>query len=339
MAKKSGTTQEYDLIIPVNEGSDYGGGFLCGSIEAHWYHCTHQGKGKVFWVCHLLSNGLPESFKGGSNEWKTLLKTIRNDGSAPNSVGLSGRGFFYRDKEVSWMFRFEKILTTKEVIKRKSDLLRYMPLFRQEYLNTKYKNMYWILMSKLTLIDQPIKARQSEIPGFYYHHDGRKKKLTVNQLRNPYFVEPVHVPLGSKEPSIEESLDKYLKDFLLANPPKSKFREFAVHQAFLLGLLKKGYVAVNEGPVKHGRFDVLFKKGKKKRESWYAVEFKREKGDYAVDQLKDYIEDLKSDPEYSKSIIKGVIVCGSVSDELRKRAKNEGFICKQFHVTIDFDTL
>lgn len=236
------------------------------------------------------------------------------------------------------MFRFEKILTTKEVIKGKSDLRRYMPLFRKEYLNKKYKNMYWILMSELTLIDQPIKARQSEIPGFYYHHDGRKKKLTVNQLRNPYFVEPVpvHVPLGSKEPSsIEESLDKYLKAFLLANPPKSKFREFAVHQAFLLGLLKKGYVAVNEGPVKHGRFDVLFKKGK----SWYAMEFKRDKGGKAVDQLKAYIKNLKSDPEYSKYKIKGLIVCGSVSDVLRKEAKKAGFTCTQFHVTIDFDKL
>ena len=336
MAKKSGTTQEYDLIIPANEGPDYGGGFLCGSIEAHWYHCTHQGNGKVFWVCHLLSNGLPEIFKERSDEWKTLLKTIRSDGSVPNSVGLSGRGFFYRNKEVSWMFRFEKILTTEEV-NGKSDLQRYMPLFRQEYLNGKYKDVYWILMSELKLIDQPIKAPQSEIPGFYYHHDGKKKILTVNQLRNPYFVKP-HAPLRSKKPSIEESLDRYLKAFLLANPPKSKFREFAVHQAFLLGLLKEGYVAVNEGRVKHGRFDVLFKKGK----NWYAVEFKRKKGDDAVDQLKAYIKDLKSDPEYqeySKCKIKGVIVCGSVSDDLQKNAKKAGFTCTQFNVTIDFDTL
>ena len=337
MAKKSGTTQEYDLIIPAAKG-DYGGGWLCGSIEAHWYHCTKHGK--VFWVCPLRSNGL--GITKGSDEWKTLLKTISNDGSAPNSVGLSGRGFFYKDKEVSWMFTFERILTKKEMNmpKRKSDVQAFVPLFRQEYLKKGYDKQYWILMSKLTLITTPIKARQSKIPGFIYHHDGRPKSLNVSQLRTPYFVEPVQATLISKKPSIaiEESLDRYLKDFLLVNPPKSKLREFAVQQAFLLGLLKKGYVIEKEGRVKHGRFDVLFKKRKKKRESWYAVEFKREKGDYAVDQLKAYIEDLKSDPEYSKNKIKGVIVCGSVSDELQKSAKIEGFICKQFHVTIDFDT-
>jgi hypothetical protein len=331
MAKKSGTTQEYDLIIPAAKGSDYGGGWLCGSIEAHWYHCTKHRK--VFWVCPLGSHGL--GITKGSDKWKTLLKTIPSDGSAPNSVGLSGRGFFYKDKEVSWMFTLEKILTRKEVDERKSDLLAFVPPFRQEYFKTGYEQD-WILMSELKLIDPPIKARPSKIiPDFVYHQDGRRKKLKVNQLQIPYFVEPVHASLRSKKPSIEESLDKYLKAFLLANPPKSKFREFAVQQAFLLGLLKKGYVAVNEGPVKEGRFDILFQRER----SWYAMEFKRDKGDEAVNQLKAYIEDLKSDPEYSKSKIKGVIVCGSVSDVLRKNAEKAGFTCTQFNVTINFDML
>lgn len=339
--------EEYHLVLPVKLGpSSYGGGWAAGSVIAHWFHLK-KGNPGVFWVWPLTSSGIRRKHKPVLDLWKVPMgKDVQNNGE---KVHISSRGFFYDSNSHSIMWEFEadciirtwdSISGSKKAAKELENLEECIPLFRQEYLKAWWFNFKlwgdWLLIRKLQLLEKPIRGQSLNgifsFPEFRYFSNprGEMVSLTSSHLRsgNAFIV---RCPKGLKlvEPHPETVISNHLKRFLTDSPPPGKLRERTIHDAFLIRLLKEGYVIENEREVPGGRLDVLFRD---KNQNLIAVEFKRRYGDPAVDQLEYYISELQ--PNY-RTKIRGVIVCGQATEELRSRAEQRNFDVVEYELTLD----
>jgi len=262
---------------------------------------------------------------------------------------ISRKGFFYESNNhsITWQFEADRILSThyfssqtEKAAKELKDLKDCIPLFRQEYLKAWWGGFEpwgdWLLIRRLKMLRNPIKGerinRGFSFGNFKYFSNPRNRMvpLTSSHLRagNSFILRcPDELELLDPEP--EAAVSNHLKQFLMDRPPPGKLRERIIHNAFLIKLMKEGYVIENEREVTGGRLDVLFRD---KHQNLIAVELKLRRGDPAISQLEDYIGKLQEDYD---TRIHGAIVCGQADAQLRKKAKARGFEVIEYELILD----
>jgi hypothetical protein len=341
-------TEEYHLVLPVKLGpSSYGGGWAAGSVIAHWFHLK-KGNPGVFWVWPLTSSGIKREHKPLVYTWKIAMgREIQVNGEFGC---ISPRGFFYEanSHSIAWQFEAECIIRTWDFIleneKAAEELKRLkdcIPLFRQEYLKAPWHNFRlwgdWLLIRKINRLKKTIKGQSMDggfsFPKFKYFSNPKEEVVGLtspDHLRGGNaFILQCPEEMKFLDPDPETEISSHLKQFLAANPPPGKLRERIIHDAFLIKLLKEGYVIENERGVAGGRLDVLFRSEK---QNLIAVEFKLRRGDSAIDQLEGYINELQKN---YRTGIHGVIVCGQADEELKRRAKKRDFEVIEYKLDLD----
>lgn len=335
--------REYYLILPVKSGPEYGGGWAPGSVLAHWIHLK-KGFSGVFWVWGLTSSGILYEDKPHFEE---LIDPLGKSFKVNNTqqICISRKGFFYESENhsIAWEFKADFILKDAELSSEAAERLQkvesYIPFFRKKYLKPKPRGS-WLLIRDLKRLTKPIlgkRARRDSLYsflGFKYFSNTENKivNLTTSHLAsgNAFVLAvPENIRLINPNPELEAS--EYLRQFLSDNPPKSGLRESNIHDALIFQLLSEGYYFLHEKPVGKGRYDILFQD---KSDRLIAIEIKLRKGDSAVDQLLDYIRDLKKQKQYENEEIKGAIVCGQADDSLRDTAKSNGFDVIEYVLSI-----
>jgi len=339
--------EEYHLVLPVKLGpSSYGGGWAAGSVIAHWFH-LRKGNPGVFWVWPLTSSGIKRKHKPLLDTWKVPMgRDLQVNGELAR---ISRKGFFYESNNhsIAWQFEAEYIISTLYFIRGAEKAAKELkqsedciPLFRQIYLKAPWWDFKpwgeWLLIRKLQMLKKPIKGQSMNggfsFPNFKYFSNpkGEMVSLTSAYLRGGNaFVLQCPEELELVEPDPETAISDHLKQFLMDNPPPGKLRERIIHDAFLIKLMKEGYVIENEQEVPGGRLDVLFRD---ENQNLIAVEFKLRRGDPAIDQLDNYINKLQKN---YRAKIHGVIVCGQADEELKSRAKQHNFKVIEYKLNLD----
>lgn len=331
----------YSLILAAFPRKDYSAGWLAGNIPAHLIAC--ELKGKIFWYC-------PVQFRRGVREpdseiFKEMIDKILcgeiEVGESYKDLKLNKHGYFYDDyfKQVLWRFRLERIFRGNHFNERPEEKRKYEKYFsfREVYLKGVIKSHeYWFLISHIQKIVKPIEREEIEkgkykLPGFKY---GDGQLLTNHFTWNAVFVPTIPETCNDTiEVKAEDEIDSYLKQFFLTKLPDKNLREKAIQQAFAINLMKKfgNWSLTMEDKLQSGRPDILFKD---ENGTLVVVEIKRADNDDPVAQLKKYIDELRV--KYEK--IRGLVVCGKETIELKKKAQNQDFDVEviEYSISINF---
>jgi len=338
--------ETYSLLLAAMPSKDYSAGWLAGSMPAHLISCKLNKK--VFWFAPThLGNGVNEEDRPTFKE--LIDKISKNDvkvGDTYKGIKLDKYGYVYDGslQKVLWRFRLERIFSDEDFRKVQQEYKKYLS-FREVYLkNSKKdnKDSYWFLMSDIRKIVKPVPAEKYPknkliIPNLKIYVGSEECKLfTTNwEYGGVIFIhDPVPDSLKNAEKTnAGDEIDSYLKDFFLKKLPGKQLKERVIQQAFAINLMTKynnNWTLVMEKRLKSKRRpDILFMD---KDGTLIVVEIKRDEDDDSVPQLKRYINELKK--EHPK--IRGVIVCGKITDNLEKLAKKENFELIKYSISITF---
>lgn len=328
---------EFRLVLPAKL-DDWLGGYAAGSIDAHYIH--YKKHDKVFWYCNIHKRGFGDFKEYIDENWDKIRKNptgVRGD-----SPVISKIGYFYQTgkNNVSWQFELEGIFKEEELTEEQKE--NYIPSFRKVYLG---HTAYWLLLSKLKKIKNPIQFIEGEKFGFLQPESRIPKSPRAIDIRvNSFVVKfPDLKDQELYEPETEELLDNHLKD-LLKYGQKDKFREKNVQRAFFHKLLmeEERFEFVREGVVsldkqRKGRYDFLIRKD----DEFLAFEFKLDDDPTAPQQLEEYINAISEKNKIPKNKIKGYIVCGNPSDKTIEEAKlpNRNYEVLTYKLVLEFPWL
>ena len=316
---------EFRLILPAKL-DDWLGGYAAGSIAAHYIHFKKHGK--VFWYCNIYKKGFGKYKEHFDENWDQIRKNPTS--LRKNSHIISNVGYFYQTgrNEISWQFKLEGIFKDEELTKKQKET--YIPSFRKVYLGG---NAYWLLISDMKQIKEPIKFIGWKSFGFLQPKSKTPKSPRATDILNNSFV--VMFPnLKNQdlfEPKSDDLLDDHLKE-LLRYGQKDKFREENVQRAFFHKLLmeeetfefaREGVLSIDKQ--RKGRYDFLIRKADK----FLAFEFKLDDDPAAPQQLEEYIDAISKKNRIPKHKIKGYIVCGNPSKDTIKEAR---LPCRNYQV-------
>ena len=150
----------YTLVIPVKPenvvNGMYRGGTEVGEMCPTYEHFDKFKS--VFWAWGLSPSGIKKSIKKGYSKLgmrdfidEMHPELLKNLGVSININGkmvkISKTGYFYstKDNSINWKFEATSILSTNELKERK--LEKYVPPFREVYLDDWYGT--WLLISDL----------------------------------------------------------------------------------------------------------------------------------------------------------------------------------------------
>lgn len=329
---------KYSLILGALPRNDYYlAGWLAGSVIAHKIYCDQWGK--VFWVCPLKLVGIrPED------------KKLIQEGKALGSL-IEDYGFFYdgKDEAISWMFDIETILTDQEIhSKSPKTLSKYRKYigFRQVYFDEPDDSFCWVLIKNIRRIGSPyqkklVQKTQYQIPSFKRAVGNEVRTITTQDFMQGGAVFSCEYPKHDKIKIIDYHAntvtDLYLKELFLSKDISARLKEHAVQLAFALKLMQdnKWSLVMEKQLQNKERIDMLFKEGN----DLVAVEIKRSDNDDPVNQLKGYIRQLRKNRTIANKYgrIKGVVLCGRASSEMKAQAKKEGFKLMQYSLCMEFN--
>jgi hypothetical protein len=336
----------YSLLLGASLNTDYSAGWLAGSIPAHLISCELYGK--IFWFCPVQFGRGP--IEGDKGIFKELIEKIINSelkiGDVYKGLKLDKYGYFFDNdsQEVAWRFKLEQIFSGNYFKKHPNEQIKYEKYFsfREVYLDYSEKdsaNCYWFLLSDIQQMKNPMKSSDKkiaggyEIPGFKY---ADRNLSTHDFIYSAVFVSDIPETCKiTKIVKAEDEINDHLKQFLLLKMPEKTLREKVIQNAFAVMLMTKykNWTLTLEEKLGSGtRPDILFRDEKG---SLVVVEIKKSDNDDPVTQLKGYIDELKA----KHSNIRGIIICGKISEDLKEKAKKEKFDIIEYSISIGFKSL
>jgi hypothetical protein len=348
------TVATYSLILFATPNTAYTAGWLAGSIPAHLIASElNRGEGDdgVFWECPVqFGRGVRESDRAAFKELMNEILDGKIEVDMPyKGIKLSRYGYFYDGSlsRVAWRFNLKRVFRGNHFNEDPSEKERFSKCFsfRDVYLNfneKKNKGRCWFLISNIQRIEEPSPTISEG--GGKYRLDGFKyadRSLLTSDFRYGGAVFTSQVPENCnnvRQVSAIGEIDTYLKQFFLTKLPEQNLRERVIQQAFAISLMqeRKNWTLAMEQQLDgrskdRRRTDIIFKD---ENGDMVAVEIKRANNDDPVSQLKEYIDKLEK--KYEKRP-KGIVIVGRADDELKARAKKEGFELLEYHVALKFD--
>lgn len=320
------------LVLCMNPHSEHMYGILSGDPMAYYlFSLKHETK--VFFSVHSLA-------------WGDLEKE-------PNIKD----GYIYNQGKLRWHFFLDSFYESVDEV-RGSGKRSYIPPYRIGYEGHKR----WYLLSNMRELRSEYYEKISEKIfeknfvrlkrfKFYVRGSNEIKPLQTNRLNAAICKTSVLPP--TKEDVKREIRDpnEIIENLIRTDLRESRLLEETIERAYLLKLLTRGTYPTDRGSETvvwltdqrvlertRKRYDVAFRLKESGR--YVAVEFKRGEGFSAMQQLKDYIEELKREEniQLDASLLPR-IVCEHRSEDLLMKARDVlGSLVdvEEYHLNITF---